>query len=146
MLPYPLEDFLQVGLHGLLSRMVDLDYEPTATDRPVIPKLGMRMRLPADMTGIDYYGRGPWEIILIVSVVHSWGAIRCRFRNMRLNTSIRRITAAGQTYAGSVFQTEKRSFASMACSRSASVPGTMAKRIWRECAIPMKSIVDALSI
>ena len=61
MLPYPLEDFLQVGLHGLLSRMVDLDYEPTATDRPVIPKLGMRMRLPADMTGIDYYGRGPWE-------------------------------------------------------------------------------------
>ena len=43
------------------SILVALDYEPTATDRPVIPKLGMRMRLPADMTGIDYYGRGPWE-------------------------------------------------------------------------------------
>jgi len=43
------------------SILVTLDYEPTATDRPVIPKLGMRMRLPADMIGIDYYGRGPWE-------------------------------------------------------------------------------------
>ena len=41
---------------------VDMDYRPTTgTDIPLIPKLGMRMRLPADMTGIEYYGRGPWE-------------------------------------------------------------------------------------
>ena len=40
---------------------VTLDYQPTGTDRPVIPKLGMRMRLPNDYTQIRYYGRGPWE-------------------------------------------------------------------------------------
>ena len=41
--------------------MVDMDYRPTASDIPLIPKFGMRMRLPADMTHIAYYGRGPWE-------------------------------------------------------------------------------------
>ena len=43
------------------SILVNMDYLPTAGDRPVIPKLGMRMRIPADMTHIEYYGRGPWE-------------------------------------------------------------------------------------
>ena len=43
-----------------------MDYQPTSSSsqggaRPVIPKLGMRMRLPADFTNIKYYGRGPWE-------------------------------------------------------------------------------------
>ena len=40
---------------------VEMDYRPTATDIPLIPKFGMRMRLPADFTQIRYYGRGPWE-------------------------------------------------------------------------------------
>ena len=40
---------------------VDVDYQPTAQDRPVMPKFGMRMRLPADYTQVRYYGRGPWE-------------------------------------------------------------------------------------
>ena len=40
---------------------VDVDYQPTGTDKPIMPKFGMRMRLPADMTNIEYYGRGPWE-------------------------------------------------------------------------------------
>ena len=40
---------------------VDMDYRPTATYIPLIPKFGMRLRLPADMTHIEYYGRGPWE-------------------------------------------------------------------------------------
>ena len=44
--------------HTILAEM---DYQPTATDRPIIPKVGMRMRLPADYTQIRYYGRGPWE-------------------------------------------------------------------------------------
>ncbi len=42
------------------SILVEMDYQPT-TDRPIIPKVGMRMRLPADYTHIRYYGRGPWE-------------------------------------------------------------------------------------
>ncbi len=41
--------------------MVSMDYIPTATDIPLMPKFGMRMRLPADYTDINYYGRGPWE-------------------------------------------------------------------------------------
>ena len=40
---------------------VDVDYQPSGSDKPVMPKLGMRMRLPADFTHIEYYGRGPWE-------------------------------------------------------------------------------------
>ena len=40
---------------------VDMAYQPTATNIPLIPKFGMRMRLPTDMTNIEYYGRGPWE-------------------------------------------------------------------------------------
>lgn len=40
---------------------VEMDYQPRATGIPLLPKFGMRMRLPADMTNIDYQGRGPWE-------------------------------------------------------------------------------------
>jgi len=40
---------------------VDMDYQPSSTDKPVMPKFGMRMRLPASFTDIEYYGRGPWE-------------------------------------------------------------------------------------
>ena len=43
------------------SIRVDVDYQPTGTNKPVMPKFGMRMRLPADFTQIRYYGRGPWE-------------------------------------------------------------------------------------
>ena len=28
---------------------------------PLIPKFGMRMRLPKEMSHVDYLGRGPWE-------------------------------------------------------------------------------------
>ena len=41
--------------------MVDMDYNPSANDIPLIPKFGMRMRVPADFNAISYYGRGPWE-------------------------------------------------------------------------------------
>ena len=49
---------------------VDMDYQPTSPplqggvgggSRPVMPKFGMRMRIPSDYTHIEYYGRGPWE-------------------------------------------------------------------------------------
>ena len=42
--------------------MVTMDYKPRAgVELPVLPKFGMRMRLPKDFTQIRYYGRGPWE-------------------------------------------------------------------------------------
>lgn len=50
--------YTPIDAHRLL---VEMDYQPTASNRPIIPKVGMRMRLPADMTQIKYYGRGPWE-------------------------------------------------------------------------------------
>ena len=40
---------------------VEADYRPTATDLPLMPKFGMRLRLPADFREVRYYGRGPWE-------------------------------------------------------------------------------------
>ena len=41
--------------------MVDMDYKPTTNNIPLMPKFGMRMRVPADFNAITYYGRGPWE-------------------------------------------------------------------------------------
>ena len=40
---------------------VDVDYRPTTANLPLMPKFGMRMRLPINYTHIKYYGRGPWE-------------------------------------------------------------------------------------
>ena len=40
---------------------VEMDYKPTATNLSVMPKFGMRMRIPSNYTQIKYYGRGPWE-------------------------------------------------------------------------------------
>ena len=41
--------------------LVEVDYRPTDGNRPIMPKFGMRMRIPASYTNIEYYGRGPWE-------------------------------------------------------------------------------------
>lgn len=41
--------------------LVNASYAPTATDIPLIPKFGMRMRLPKEYDTVEYYGRGPWE-------------------------------------------------------------------------------------
>lgn len=41
--------------------MVDMNYVPVSTEIPLMPKFGMRMRLPVNFTDINYYGRGPWE-------------------------------------------------------------------------------------
>ena len=42
--------------------LVTAGYMPDeGADIPLIPKFGMRMRLPAEYDRIRYYGRGPWE-------------------------------------------------------------------------------------
>ena len=41
--------------------MVDMDYRPTANNLPLLPKFGMRMRIPSDYANVAYSGRGPWE-------------------------------------------------------------------------------------
>ncbi len=43
---------------------VEMEYEPDSLGQkalPLIPKVGMRMRIPAAYSQIDWYGRGPWE-------------------------------------------------------------------------------------
>ena len=40
---------------------VETHYFPKANDIPLMPKFGMRMRLPADYKQVNFYGRGPWE-------------------------------------------------------------------------------------
>ncbi|MDE6336334.1 MAG: beta-galactosidase, partial [Muribaculaceae bacterium] len=41
--------------------LVDADYVPANDTLPLMPKFGMRMQLPPEMTRIEYLGRGPWE-------------------------------------------------------------------------------------
>jgi beta-galactosidase len=33
----------------------------TGEDVPVIPRIGMKMQLPSELSQIEYFGRGPWE-------------------------------------------------------------------------------------
>ena len=43
---------------------VEMEYEPDSLGQkalPLIPKVGMRMRIPAAYSQIEWYGRGPWE-------------------------------------------------------------------------------------
>jgi len=40
---------------------VEADYRPVAEEIPTLPKFGMRMGIPAAFTGVEWYGRGPWE-------------------------------------------------------------------------------------
>lgn len=48
-----------IGTDGTIN--VVADYRPLSDTIPLMPKFGMRMRLPKDMRQIDYLGRGPWE-------------------------------------------------------------------------------------
>ncbi|MBR2291812.1 MAG: hypothetical protein IJ868_05810 [Prevotella sp.] len=60
-LPVGADYTLTYTIKGNGQVKVEADYQPTATDIPLIPKFGMRMRLPANFTNVEYYGRGPWE-------------------------------------------------------------------------------------
>ena len=61
MLPVGADYTLTYTIYNNGEVEVGADYWPTATDIPLMPKFGMRLRLPADFTNVDYYGRGSWE-------------------------------------------------------------------------------------
>ncbi len=48
-------------LNGEGKIQVEASYQPQNDTIPLIPKFGMRLRIPENMTTIDWYGRGPWE-------------------------------------------------------------------------------------
>lgn len=50
-----------ISLDGRIKVNMDYVPMPDSTEISIIPKFGMRMRLPADFTQLRYYGRGPWE-------------------------------------------------------------------------------------
>lgn len=60
-LPVGADYTLTYRINGDGDIMVTADYKPTATDIQLIPKFGMRMRLPIEFQKVEYYGRGPYE-------------------------------------------------------------------------------------
>jgi beta-galactosidase len=52
---------LTYTINGAGSIQVEATYTPTAENIPQLPKFGMRMKLPAYMNRIEWYGRGPFE-------------------------------------------------------------------------------------
>ena len=48
-------------INGNGKLQVEAAYTPEAEGIPLMPKFGMRMRLPSDLNTIDWYGRGPFE-------------------------------------------------------------------------------------
>lgn len=52
---------LQYQLNGKGKLQVEADYKPLCDTIPLIPKFGMRMRIPENFNSIDWYGRGPYE-------------------------------------------------------------------------------------
>lgn len=60
-LPVGADYTLSYTVDGEGRLLVDADYHPTNDTIPLMPKFGMRMQLPAEMTNIEYLGRGPRE-------------------------------------------------------------------------------------
>jgi len=52
---------LSYQLDGMGKLQVEAAYTPLSDTIPLIPKFGMRMRIPENFNTIDWYGRGPYE-------------------------------------------------------------------------------------
>jgi beta-galactosidase len=52
---------LQYQLNGKGKLQVEAAYTPLCDTIPLIPKFGMRMRIPESYNTVDWYGRGPFE-------------------------------------------------------------------------------------
>lgn len=52
---------LQYQLNGQGQLQVEASYTPLCDTIPLVPKFGMRMRIPEQYSSIKWYGRGPFE-------------------------------------------------------------------------------------
>jgi beta-galactosidase len=52
---------LNYQLNGMGKLQVEASYTPLCDTIPLIPKFGMRVRIPESYCTIDWYGRGPYE-------------------------------------------------------------------------------------
>ena len=124
---------------------VDMYYRPTAKDIPLMPKFGMRMRLPADYTQIKYYGRGPWENYPDRKRSAFFGQYEMPLSDYE--TEYIHPQDNGNRCDIRWFEiSQPESSALMAVSPSASVHGSTAKKTWKMSVIPTKYAVVALSI
>ncbi len=55
--PYVLEYIVTPRGDVRITASIDME----GTNLPELPRFGMRLTLPAAFTGLNYYGRGPWE-------------------------------------------------------------------------------------
>ncbi len=60
-MPVGAECSLVYTINGEGQIKVEMTYQPVREDLPLLPKVGMRMRIPERFSQIDWYGRGPWE-------------------------------------------------------------------------------------
>ena len=91
---------------------MEADYQPTATDIPLIPKFGMRMRLHKDMYSVEWYGRGPAENYPDRKLSQHIGTYHMRVSEMGhdyvhpqdngYRCDVRRMTLAGDTHSLSI--------------------------------------------
>ena len=52
---------LTYSINGNGKIQVEASYTPDSSNIPLMPKFGMRMRLPSNLKTINWYGRGPYE-------------------------------------------------------------------------------------
>lgn len=52
---------LTYSVSGKAKLQVEAAYQPEADSIPLMPKFGMRMRVPSDFASVEWYGRGPQE-------------------------------------------------------------------------------------
>ncbi len=52
---------LRYTVSGTGRIQVEASYQPEAANIPLMPKFGMRLRLPSNMDEVEWYGRGPFE-------------------------------------------------------------------------------------
>jgi beta-galactosidase len=52
---------LTYSVNGNGKILVEAAYTPDSANIPLMPKFGMRMRIPSDLNKINWYGRGPYE-------------------------------------------------------------------------------------
>jgi beta-galactosidase len=48
-------------INGKGTLQIEMQYIPLQENLPLMPKVGMRMRIPSEYSQIEWYGRGPWE-------------------------------------------------------------------------------------
>ena len=52
---------LEYTVNGKGQLQVEANYQPLKDSVPLIPKFGMRMRIPENYNNVSWYGRGPYE-------------------------------------------------------------------------------------